>query len=249
MPTDLEFIHRYSLPRCIPINRDWAARLDIFDSSGAVTLTAPGSYSLFYGTDTTPVFTTSALTYGAGFAELTADVPAATLADREPSDRLLERWSVTTLAGVREFTRPCSLVRNELHSVITDADLFALHSDLADLRDPDQTNFESQITDAWVMLNKWLIQKGNRPQLIIDDWMLRDVHRYMALHIIFSDFATSVGDGRYSTLAAEYQTLAAAEFERITFRYDTDQDGLIGEGEVKAANPVTFLSVPWGWSC
>jgi len=246
LSVDVEFIHRYVLPRCIARGFDFTPRLNIYDMAGAAeTLTGPGSYTLNSGGS--EIYTTAALTYGAGFAVTTAAVPAAETVDEPLSDSLIETWDVVTTTGARSFTRPCSLVRNVLSSVITDADLIALHSDLAELRDPDQTSFELQRLDAWIVLNGWLIQKGNRPQLIMDDWMLRDVHRSLALHIIFRDFATSVGDGRYSQMAAEYREKAAIEFDRLTPAYDFDEDGA-NEGEVKAANPVVFLQVPMGWN-
>lgn len=247
MSANLEFIHRYFLPRCIARNRDFTPRLSVFDlAGGAETLTGPGAYTL--DLDGSAIYTTAALSYGAGFAVTTAAIPAAETDGEALSDRYTETWEVVTTAGPRTFTRPCSVVRNELFPVITDTDLIALHSDLADLRDPDQTTYETQRADAWIVLNKWLIQKGNRPQLIMDDWMLRDVHRYLALHTIFRDFATSVGDGRYAQLAAEYREKAALEFDKLTPAYDFNEDGINDEGEVKAANPVVFLQVPRGWN-
>ncbi len=140
-------------------------------------------------------------------------------------------------------------MREVLHPVITDSDLTALHSDLADLRDPDQTTFETQRSDAWIVLQKWLIQKGNRPQLIVDDWQLRDVHRYLALENVFRDFASSVGDGRYRELADFYRQKALDEFNSLALTYDFDEDGTVDDGEqsAKAGNPVTLLTTPWGW--
>ncbi len=251
MPASVEYVHRYSLPRCIPIGSDWNAQADIFDQAGAAeTLSGPGLYELFYGSSL--AYSTAALTFGAGFARLTANVTAATLADLAPSDRLLEKWTVETTAdpSTRTFTRPVSLVRHSLNATITDVDLTALHSDLTDLRDPDQTSFEAQRLDAWIVLMKWLVQKGNRPQLIIDDWALRDVHRFLSLETIFRDFASSVGDGRYRELADFYRLKASEEFDRLVFSYDFGADGLtdIGDQAAKTGQPVTTLQIPWGWN-
>ncbi|MHA1570594.1 MAG: hypothetical protein ACTSWM_02135 [Alphaproteobacteria bacterium] len=250
MPADVEFVNAYDLPRCIPLGRSWPARLDILRQDGTPeTLSGPGTYALFYGSEL--AYSTSAITFGAGFAELTASVGATELDGKDPADHLLERWTVnTTEPGVRTFTRPAALVRYPLSAVITDADLTALHSDLTDLRDPDQASFEAQRNDAWTSLNKWLIQRGNRPRLIMDDWMLRDVHRYLSLECIFRDFASSVGDGRYRELADFYRLKASEEFDNLVFSYDFDGDGRVSADEhmAKAARPVTTLMQPWGWN-
>lgn len=249
MPADVDFVNVYDLPRCVPLGRQWPARIDIVQHDGTPEpLSGPGTYTLFYGSEL--VYSTSSITFGTGYAELTSNVPVSALDGKDPASNLLERWTVTTtLPGVRTFKRPVYLVRYELQAVITDADLTALHSDLSELRDPDQTSFETQRLDAWTCLNKWLIQRGNRPQMILDDWMLRDVHRYLSLENIFRDFASSVGDGRYRELADFYRLKASEEFDNLVFSYDFDGDGRTSPDEhmSKAANPVTNLSTPWGW--
>ena len=182
----------------------------------------------------------------------TYSLAAAATADEGLSDRWLERWDIefTTIdPGTNNpITRPVYLVRNAPHPAITDTDLTLLHSDLLDLADATAGDFEAQRGDAWDVLNKWLIARGNRPHLVVDDWMLRDVHRYLALEIVFNDFAQSVGDGRYRELAGVYRDKALGEFDRLILSYDFDEDGAVDAGEVKAANPVTWLSVPWGWN-
>ena len=254
--SDTTLIHQYGLPRCIV--RDVAAvdvRATVTDAAGTgVSFDALTSYTLYRGSRT--VHTSTALTAAGGVITLTGGIPASALPDTEAlSDNLMEEWVCTVSGQVYTFTRPVYLVRQLLNPCITDTDLTALHSDLLDHIDPDQTTFETQRSDAWVMLNKWLIQKGNRPHLVLDDWMLRDVHRCLALYIIAKDLATSVGDGRWHELAygdkskgtVGYLEKAENEFNRLTFSYDFDEDGRPEDLENKAANPVTVLNNPWGW--
>lgn len=243
-------IHQYSLPRCIVRGVDATDISTVIlnpDGSG-VTFDSATSYKLFRGSK--EVHSTTDITVGLGNGKLflTNGIAAAELSGESLSDGLIEEWTATIDTQVHTFTRPAYLVRQQLNPTITDTDLTALHSDLLDHIDPDQTTFERQRTDAWVVLNKWLIQKGNRPHLVLDDWQLRDVHRYISLHIIASDWATSVGDGRWRELADSYHAKALKEFDNLTFRYDFDEDGRVDAGENKSAHPVIMLQRPWGYS-
>lgn len=245
----LDYIHVYTLPRDIVRNRAFTPSAVVTDAAGADVALSAGTYTLYAGSK--QIYTTSTLTYTpTGTVATTAAISAATTADESLSDRWLETWDVTVGGESRTFDRPCYLVRRELHMTLTDTDLIARHSDIAALRDTDQTTYEAQRGDAWVTLIQWLIQKGNRPQLIVDDWQLREVHRALTLEIIFTDFASSVGDGRYKELAERYRKDAIEEFDRLALTYDFDEDGFIDDGEVsaKTANSVTNLMVPYGWN-
>jgi len=223
----------------------------------AVTFDAIDNYTLFRGS--TELHTSTGVTGAAGVLTLTGGIPAASLPATEAlTDDLIEVWTATVAGQVHTWSRPVYLVRQLLNPCITDTDLTAIHSDLLDHIDPDQTTFETQRSDAWVMLNKWLIQKGNRPQLILDDWMLRDVHRYLALFTIAADFASSLGDGRWRDLAhgnqqtgqIGYLAKAESEFGKLTFKYDFDEDGKPDDGDSRAAVPVVFLQEPRDpWGC
>lgn len=245
----LDYIHIYQLPRDIVRNRPFTPSAVVTDATGVDVALSAGTYALYAGSK--QIYTTSTLTYTpTGTVATTAAISAATTADESLSDRWLETWDVTVDGESRTFDRPCYLIRRELHMTLTDTDLLSRHTDLAELRDSDQTTYTSQRGDAWVTLMQWLIQKGNRPQLIIDDWQLRPVHRSLTLELIFTDFALSVGDGRYKELAERYRVAALAEFDALALTYDFDEDGFIDSGEVsaKTANPVTNLMVPYGWN-
>lgn len=248
-----DYIHVYKLPRMLVrgVNATLGTFLANLDGTGAPAVD-PDSYALFAGSRL--VFETSAVGNGIGPAvgNLSTTIAAADTEDEGLTDAMVEKWSSTITGELAQivFTRPVYLVREVLHAVITDADLTALHSDLGDLRDPDQGTFQVQREDAFIVLQKWLIQKGNRPQLIVDDWQLRDVHRYLSLENVFRDFASSVGDGRYRELADHYRAKATDEFASLSLTYDFDESGGVDPEEVsaKAANPVTLLTVPWGYN-
>lgn len=253
--SDSALVHQYSLPRCLVrgiANTDVSTKILNPDGSG-VTFDSADGYALYQGSRQLHSTTDITSGLGTGLLFLTSGIPAASLPSTEAlSDTLIEEWTVTIGGQVHVFSQPVYLVRQMLNPTITDTDLTALHSDLLDHIDPDQTTFERQRVDAWVMLNKWLIKKGNRPQLILDDWMLRDVHRYLALYIIASDFASSVGDGRWRELAhgnpqagvMGYLAKAQKEFDSLNFQYDHDQDGRPEVGDNKSASAVLMLQEP-----
>lgn len=235
---------RYALPRLVRRGIDETLTLDVYNSAGTQQTATTGTLSVFAGSRAI-VDGATVSTFGPPASYL---LTAATTVDEQLSDRWLEVWTMTIGGATEVFQRPAFLVRRTFDPVIDDRDLIALHSDLADLRDPDQTTYQGQRDEAWIELNKMLIQKGNRPQLIFDGWGLRALHQYLTLEILFRDFATSVGDGRYAKLEERYRQLAHEEFNSLQFYYDWDEDGFIdGQLEHKAAQPVTMLQTPWGW--
>lgn len=249
MADPTRYIHRYSLPQIVERGADKVstvlAEIRLVPSGDPAFLVSAGwTYAIYAGSRL--VYESTTITAASPF--LSHSVPGSALASEPLSDRLQERWTGTISGNPDQvFTRPLYLVRHALNQAISDDDLFSLHSDLADLRDPDQADYGAQRQTAWDMLQKWLIFKGNRPQLIMDDWALVDVHRFLSLAVIFGDFAQSVGDGRYRELADQYREKAREEFNKLQFAYDWDEDGTHGAAEEKAANPVFMLQKPWGW--
>lgn len=217
--------------------------VDVYDQAGVQQTAIAGTVSVFSGSATV-VDEAVVSVFG---PPATYTLTAATTANEQTSDRWLVVWTLTIGGATHVFQRPASLVLRILDPVLIDADLVELHSDLEELRDPSQTSFEAQREAAWVQVNRWLIDKGNRPNLIVGSDALRDVHRYKTLEIIFRDWALSVGDGRYSELAETYRTLAQDAFDRTQLLYDRDESGQLNAGEDKPPTPVTFLSSSWGW--
>jgi len=153
-------------------------------------------------------------------------------------------WSLVFADGVtREFVRSGALVLRALHPVITDADLLACYSDLDDLRPNDMTSYQAPIDEAWRQIIGRLVGKGRFPYLILDPWSLRTIHLETALSLIFRDFASSVGEGRYLDLAESHKKTAASAWRSLTFQYDSNHDGRPdGSGDRKGAEPVIYLS-------
>ena len=155
-----------------------------------------------------------------------------------------EQWALLFADGVeRTFRRSASLVLRSLHPVVTDLDLLACYSDLDDLRPADQTSYQASIDEAWRQIVGRLVGRGRFPYLILDPWSLREIHLETTLSIIFRDFASSIGEGRYLDLAESHKKTAASAWRQLTFQYDADHDGLPdGGGGRRAAEPVIYLS-------
>ena len=221
---------------------DAALTADVYDAAGVQQTPTAATVAIYAGSklivDATAVHA----------APSTYTLLAALTADESLSDEWQERWSLTIGGTVYTFRRDAYLVRHILYPVITDTDLTELHSDLADLRDADQSTFEVQRTAAWGRIERKLIALGSRPQLVLNAWVLKDVHVWTTLAILFADFASSVGGGRYLELADHYRGRVADWWESdAVFRYDADEDGYEEENDQRPGSPIVYLSRPPMW--
>ena len=106
---------------------------------------------------------------------------------------------------------------------------------------------------SWQDLQRELIRKGRRPQLVLSAHALFDAHLARALELAFTDAEQSIGDTRYTQLASRYRDAYARAFGAIRLRYDADEDGTAEEGDsLPAISSVLFGNLPpqsWrgGW--
>ncbi len=209
------------------------------DSNAQQTASA-ASFSLYFGS-TAIVDAASATTLG---PPATYNLTAALTTSESLSDKWQIRW-VATIGGIT-YTRirPAYLCRFVPAQTMIDTDLIRLHSDLAALRDSDQSAFNNQRDESWVWVNEQLIQKGNRPELVLESWTLRRPHIHRTLFIIFRDFALSAGDKRYKQLADDYETSSQSLMDNVQFRYDSDEDGAPDDGDRKAARGSVHFNLP-----
>ena len=160
------------------------------------------------------------------------------------AEQLEEGWFVEwlcTIGGVPyRFRRSAALCRARLHPVITDADLYARHAELADVRGTLTTD-QACIDEAWAELLNMIRQKGSLPHLVMSPEDLRFAHLFLALSNRFLDLQTSGGnDSKWAALATHYATRFTQAFGGLSFRYDTDDDG-VADVLPRAGFPITFL--------
>lgn len=240
---------RYELPQFVQRGLLTTLGIDIFDDDGTHQDASAAFVTVKAGSRTIIDNDSVNITL---LGEITATIPltAAQSVDESLSDRWIGIWTLTIGGVVQpDFVRPIYLVRRVLQPVITDTDLEELHTDLQAIRPSNLQTYERYRVAAFTLLEKELIRAGRRPQLVIDAWALRDIHRYWTLELIFRDFSTSMQEGsQYRELAAEYRSLRQDEFSQSEFRYDFDEDGNIDDGRQQAAaGPVLYLSSAPAW--
>ena len=156
-------------------------------------------------------------------------------------------WTLTGSGFTQTFDCMAALCRRRLFPVVTDTDLTARHSDLTNIRPPSMTSFQGYIDEAWKDLLHQLRQKGTIPHLVASPEDLRQVHIFLTLKLIFTDFAIRFGDGsRWPELAQMYAKEARAAFSQISLHYSSDDSGT-PDGGRRPAQPMTTLAASASW--
>jgi hypothetical protein len=160
----------------------------------------------------------------------------------------LEVWSLVIDGATQVFSRPAFLVRRPYRHVLTQGDVTELHPELADRETAGTLDLDGTIQAADAVVRRDLIKLGNRPELVFDVWALLDAHRAKTLELIFRADAQSVGDGRYRELADYYAEQYREEWGRVSFTYDSDQDGVIDDTDARrGGQPVVMLTSRKRW--
>jgi hypothetical protein len=249
----LALAYRHQLPRFIERGVAVTLSFDIRDTddNSEKTAAVPSTYALFKGgTEVLAAVAVTTLGPPATYA-----LAAATTTDETLSALWQERLAFAIDGVIETFTRPVHMCRFVPRQTITDTDLLDRHTDLNSLRDADEADFSRQRDRAWVWVELQLIRKGRRPELILDDYELADIHALKTLGIIFSDFASSLHDARYSKLAGGdpamgtkgYHEQAQDLMDSLAPRYDSDEDGAPDASDRVALSPVILINRPPVW--
>lgn len=222
-----------SLPRMIQRGVDETLTLELYEDDGRTEVTPTAVEVAVYAGSTL----VATLTGTAG-VQSTAALQGSATTGFVLSEEWLEVWSVTVAGVVHQVRRDAYLVRHKLYPTVTVRDLLDRHPDLEDIT----SDLQPFLRAAWLDLQRELIQRGNRPQLILSGGALFDPLRLRALHLIYDDADQAVGDERYARLASRYRDAYERALAKTTFRYDSDEDGTLEEGDDKAARSSTL----WG---
>ena len=248
MGTSFKFEGPNGLPRMIRRGEDTTLDVTWFEGNAAVVLpVASATFTLKQGSRVL-VDNVPATTFGGPIYSATFDLNGTVTQDLSFSDTMLEIWTLTNIAGdVVTARRAGHLVRNILYPMVTDSDLIARHARIDDIRPPTMPDFSTYIQTAWEMLNRDLIKRGRRPELVLDSYALIDMHIFKTLELVFKDATTYVGDGRYHELMTFYAASYREEWDIVQFHYDRGQDGAIDDAQREAAAPSIWLGEPPGY--
>lgn len=204
---------------------------------GALVAPSSGTISI-YRADGTQVVAAAAVTVAASIATYTTG----TFAGETLGEGWRVEWLLTVSGAVHTFDRQAALCRRRLFPVVTDADLIRRHSDLVAIRPPDMTSFQDYLDESWVELLHQIRQKGSIPHLVASPEDLRQVHLFLALKLVFTDFSVRFGDGsRWPTLADSYSKESQAAFKQLSLSYSSDDSGN-ADATRRAVQSVTFLA-------
>ena len=158
----------------------------------------------------------------------------------------LQEWKITIVGDEFIFRRMCSLVLRRIYPVVSDGDLTATYSQLADIRPSNLSSYQTYIDEAWyTMVQRMRTEGGGLEYLVMSAESFRAAHQNLALYYIFRDFHSSLGqsNGRYLDLANEHYAQYKDEWKRINFIYDHNHDGQSANPEDRVAKqPVIYLN-------
>lgn len=160
----------------------------------------------------------------------------------------VQEWTITIDGEQYLFRRMAALVRRRLYPVVSDIDLTATYSDLANVRPSTLTSYQQYIDDAWYQILRRIRNRGmGYEYLMMSAESFFEAHRHLSLYLIFRDFHSSLGqsNGRYLDLANEHYRLYRDEFDSINFIYDEDHDGEADDPNKRTrGQPTIFLNRP-----
>ena len=230
---------RASYPQYLERAKTQTVTLPVY-RSGALVAPSSGTYTL-YDAENDSV-KSAAVTIASSIATssvASTDIPAtATL-----GEGWREEWALVLSGETHTFRRPAALVLRALYPVITDLDITDEYTDLDDLN--DASHFQLQIDAAWKKVLARLKKGGRFPYLIMDPDALREVHLHWTCEIIFRNWHTSMGDGKYLELAEHHAKQGAFAWKELNFQYDYDNDGHDGTPtHRRSATSVIYTSRP-----
>lgn len=230
---------RFLLPDMLERGRANALSCPVWQD-GALVAPSSGTVTIWDGSGTKQVDAVS-VTVTASIATYSY-TPSSSL-DYGESWRI--EWSLILDGETHVFRNDAALVRVNLYSPITDADLFRRVSSL----DPagsapisSVSDYQDYLDEAHTVIQNRLISRGNRPNLVLNPSALREVYITLTLSLIFDDFKTKLNDS-YGEMAAEYKRDYQAAWDDLRYVYSSsDEEENGGSRRRRAASPSIWLT-------
>ena len=208
--------------------------------AGATATPTSGTITI-YRPDQTVLVTSAVTIPGGGIA--TYSLAAATTTAEQLGEGWLVEWALVMPDSVTHtFRNDASVVRRSLYPVIADADLTLRHSDLPDLLASGTTSYQNYLDESFATIQNRLISQGRRPYLVIQPSALREAHLMLCLHMIFLDFSSSAGDGRWQALADHYMRAYTDAWAQLKFTYDETDENRVDPTSKKGASSTVWLN-------
>lgn len=190
----------------------------------ALVAPSSGTFSLL-GTDGTEL-ASGAVTVASSMATFALSALSADL-----GAGYLEVWTLVLSGVTHRMVRDAALVRRELYPVLNDQALTTVHPNLRKrLLATGVTSYQAQRDEAWAQIVLRLMENGRYPYLILTPWSLRTAHLFRTLYWLYAG-----GGADFADEAKDYLEQFEAEWKRLVFHYDDDNDELLDSGEEQPA--------------
>jgi len=243
MTTSTPYAPQIKIPELLERGKSNTTTLPIF-RDGVLAVPTEVRYTLFKP-DQTKLVDNALATFPANIPTYVHSAPNLDNS-LELGEGYLQEWKITLVGEVYTFRRMTAVVLRRLYPVVSDGDLTATYSQLADIRPSNLTSYQTYIDEAWfTLVQRMRTEGGGMEYLVMSPEAFRAAHQNLALYYIFRDFHSSLGqsNGRYLDLANEHFSQYKDEWKRINFIYDHNHDGQTGNPNDRVAKqPVIFLN-------
>jgi hypothetical protein len=215
----------------------------VYSDEGTAQTATAGTLSVYQGGTLLASPTVTPGTSPAGSAALTA----ATTSSLQLGTTYREVWTLTIGGTDYTFGRSAYLVRTLLYPVLTDSEFTSIYPNLLDMVGGTVTNLSGWRVKAWERLNRWLIGKGRRPELVLDSWALLDLHREWTRELLAEHLWSTTQDEYWHTMRDDAKVCREHEQGTLNLTYDADENGYdSGDEERLSMQGALMLNRPRG---
>lgn len=150
-------------------------------------------------------------------------------------------WELKITGSTYNYRNEVGIVRYAPTLPISDRNLTGRHSKLDTwLAGTGKTTWQTWIDLTWSECQRWLIQKGNRPHLIVQSSDLVDLMRVWTMRNILTDIISSQNGERFRDLFEEYKRQTSELQGTLSFAY-AHTDDVVPDQQRRTSSPVVFL--------
>jgi hypothetical protein len=224
--TDDQAVEGYDYPIEIKV---YSAGVQLKPSSATIVIKDSDGDEILASTAMTVNGTTGTMTYTLALAKL----------DTLWENALIEiEYTVSSVKYRAVFFFDCVL--NALKCNVTDTDLKAYAPLLADQIWSTETNYSTQILEAFRQVARAIKDKGRRPHMLIDGNQVRELVILRTLEMICFDFSKASEDIWWNKYQKYHEAFEAA-FAKLIIKYDEDESGAIDTDEEEGLGQIDLL--------